>query len=223
MEPELRSIEQPFSILNMRTNSTEGDLTTRAKIRDAGIECYGTLGVRATTARKVAAAAGVSAGSVIHHFGSMDGLRSACDEFVAARIMEIESTQLRGGLDMDPTALWRGEESGRIGAYLARVLVDDSLAVARLVDHLVDDAEKYLEEGVDEGVLRPSTDPRSRAAVLVLWSLGVFVLHEHAHRLLGVDLTQPIDPSIDVYSRTATEILGGILAEPIHSARTEEK
>ncbi len=189
------------------------DRTTRVRIRDAAIECYGELGVAATTARKVAARAGVSAGSVIHHFESMEGLRADCDEFVTARIREVESKQLLSGLELDPTAIWRGADLGRIGAYLAQVLSEGSPAVTRLVDDLVADAEGYLEDGVAAGVVRPTADPRARAVVLTLWSLGVFVLHDHVERLLGVDLTSADNGSLERYVRPATEILAGVLAE----------
>jgi hypothetical protein len=75
--------------------------------------------------------------------------------------------------------------------YLARVLTDDSPTVAALVDDLVADAESYIQQGVDSGILQPATDPRGRAVVLTLWNLGALVLHRHLHRLLGVDLTDP--------------------------------
>ena len=51
-----------------------GDRTAKARIRDAAIECYAFHGDDCT-ARMVAEKAGVSPGLVIHHFGSMEGLR----------------------------------------------------------------------------------------------------------------------------------------------------
>ena len=51
-------------------------------------------------------------------------------------------------------------------AYLAAVLVDDSPIVADLVDELVADAEGYLEYGGETGLVKPSADPRGRAADL---------------------------------------------------------
>ena len=62
------------------------DLTTRAKIRDAAIAYFGSHGFQRTTVRAVAQRAGVSAGLVIHHFGSKDGLREACDSHITALI-----------------------------------------------------------------------------------------------------------------------------------------
>jgi len=58
------------------------DLTTTARIRDAAIAYFGEHGFRQTTIRVIAARAGVSAALVIHHFGSKDGLREACDAYI---------------------------------------------------------------------------------------------------------------------------------------------
>jgi hypothetical protein len=92
------------------------------------------------------------------------------------------------------------------------MLAEDSPAVERLVDDLVADAERYLERGVESGLLRPSDDPHGRAAVLALWSLGVLALHRHLERILGIDLTDAdalADPAIAAYIGPAYEILGG--------------
>lgn len=52
-----------------------------------------------------------------------------------------------------------------------------------------------------------SDDLRTRTKVLTLWSMGAVVLHEHARRLLDVDLTG--DPeAMRSYAVPATEILG---------------
>lgn len=201
----------------MRSITRDDDRSTRARIRDAAIDCYGRLGISATTVRAVAAEAGVSAGTVIHHFDSMDGLRAACDEFVVSNIRRAESKQFGTGSEFDPIAAWQDAEGGRMGAYLARVLVDNSPAVARLIDDLVADAEDHMGDLVESGQVQPSANPRGRAVVLTLWSLGIFALHEHAKRLLGVDLTEAGLPgvAIDAYAGPAYEILShGIFSEP---------
>lgn len=139
------------------------DRTTNARIRDAAIECIAEHGVAATTARKVADTAGVSPGLVIHHFGSMDGLRSTCDAYVAAVIRRYKQEAMSVGPNLDVLAALRNPEMGPLMGYLASVLAENSATVADLVDDLVDDAEAYIEEGVESGMLRPSDDPRSRS------------------------------------------------------------
>jgi AcrR family transcriptional regulator len=57
------------------------DLTARARIRGAALARFGTDGIAGTSVRAVAADAGVSP-LVVHHFGSKEGLRQACDDYV---------------------------------------------------------------------------------------------------------------------------------------------
>jgi len=165
------------------------DRTARARIRDAGIALVAERGSAALSARSVAAAAGVSAGLVIHHFGSMDALREACDGHVVAVIRERKQAAFEAGAAFDVTAALREDGLESLSAYLAEVLTERSPTVAHLVDEMVADAEVYLERGVASGMLQPSTDPRGRAVLLTLWGLGSLVLHAHVKRLLGVDLT----------------------------------
>jgi AcrR family transcriptional regulator len=195
------------------------DRTTRARIRDAAIDLVAADGPAALSARRVADAVGVSPGSVIHHFGSMDGLRSACDEYVASLILDRKSAAMDAGPSMDILQAFREADVGTLGGYLAAVLTEDSPAVARLVDALVDDAVAYIEQGVASGMLQPSDDTRGRAVILVLWSLGGLVLHRHMHRLLGVDLTDPdvgTSPSMARYVGPVYDLVGrGIFTEDL--------
>ena len=70
------------------------DLNTVARIRDAAIEQFGQRGFSASV-RSIATAAGVSAALVIHHFGSKEKLREACDAYVieTVRVAKTESMQ----------------------------------------------------------------------------------------------------------------------------------
>lgn len=180
-------------MLNMRSTQAD-DRSARARIRDAAITRFAHDGIAATTARAVAADAGVSPGLVIHHFGSMDKLRAACDEHMAAIIRSHKQDAMAAGPGLDVLgAMRRAQQDVPLARYLASSLADGSPAVAALIDDMVDDAVAYMEEGVRSGVLQPSARPRDRAALLTVWTLGALVLHEHAERLLGVDLTE--DPA----------------------------
>ena len=201
------------------------DRTTRARIRDAAIECYARYGIAATTARKVADAADVSPGLVIHHFGSMEGLRSTCDEYVASVIRRYKQEAMSAGPNLDVLVALRNPDVGPLMGYLASVLADDSPAVADLVDDLVNDAEEYIQRGVDSGMLVSSTDPRGRAVVLTIWSLGALALHAHLERLLGVDLTAPdilSDHSFAAYAGPIYETYGQGLFTEAFAAQTRD-
>jgi AcrR family transcriptional regulator len=193
------------------------DHTARARIRDAAIACFADAGVAATTIRAIATRSEVSPGLVMHHFGSKDGLRVACDQHVAALIRAQKEAAVGAGVDIDPVgALRRYADGPPLLRYLARTLVDGSPHVADLVDEMVADATDYTEVAVATGQLRPTDDPRGRAAVLTLWSLGALVLHEHAVRLLGADLTGDPEAAFG-YFLPALEILGrGVITEAVY-------
>ncbi len=76
-------------MLTMRSaRGAQDDLTARARIRDSAIVYFGRHGFRTATVRAIAADADVSPALVIHHFGSKDGLREACDAYVTD-LMEV--------------------------------------------------------------------------------------------------------------------------------------
>lgn len=199
------------------TDTSIDDRSTKARIRDAAIECFAENGIADTTARKVAAKAGISPGSVIHHYESMDGLREACDHYIIAFIREQKTQAMQAGPNLDVLGALRDSSNPHLMQYLARILTEDTDAVSQLVDGLVSDAEAYLEDGVASGMLEPTTDARGRAVVLTLWGLGSLVMHRHLTRLLGVDLVDPnfaSNPEVTRYLAPVMEIYGeGIFTE----------
>ena len=72
------------SMLNMTgtagSGATAGDLTAKARIRNAAFALYAAKGFEATSIREVAKAADVTPGLVVHHFGNKDGLRRAVQQ-----------------------------------------------------------------------------------------------------------------------------------------------
>ncbi|CQD18123.1 transcriptional regulatory protein [Mycolicibacterium conceptionense] len=75
-----------------------------ARIRDAAIAQYGQHGF-SVGLRSIAEAAGVSAALVIHHFGSKEGLRKACDAHVAEVVREAKTESMQSS---DP-ATWMAQ------------------------------------------------------------------------------------------------------------------
>lgn len=210
------------------TPASPEDRSTPARIRDAAITCFADTGIEGTSIRTIATEAGVSPGLVIHHFGTKDDLRAACDRQVAAEIRTAKEKAAAEGAALDPIGQIRDFDTGLpLLRYLARTLADGSAHVAALVDEMVADAVVYTQQAVESGLMQPSDDPRGRAAVLTLWSLGAVVLHEHVRRVLGADLTGSSE-DLAAYMVPAAEILGrGVLAPGMYervrdSFRTEE-
>lgn len=166
------------------------DRTARARIRDAAIERFAAEGVAGTNLKDIAADAGVSTPLVLHHFGSKEGLRVACDEYVATVIKAQKHKAMASGKSLDPfQAIREAYEGTPVLRYLAETIVDGSPHVDQLFDEMIEDSLAYMAEGVESGILKPTDHPREQAVVLFLWQMGALVLHQQAKRLLGVDLT----------------------------------
>ncbi|MFZ5871946.1 MAG: TetR family transcriptional regulator, partial [Actinomycetota bacterium] len=55
------------------------DITAKARIRNAALELFARDGVEGTSLRAVAAAAGVTVGLIVHHYGTKEALREAVE------------------------------------------------------------------------------------------------------------------------------------------------
>ncbi|MFO7193156.1 TetR family transcriptional regulator [Thermocrispum sp.] len=176
------------------------------RIRDAAIELFGQHGVNGTSLKAIAERAGVSPALIIHHYGSKDGLRVACDQYVADTLLALKTDAVRQGPRLDPVMLTSQIAEFRpLMRYLAKTLVDGSPHVNDLIDKMVEHAEQYTEEGVAAGLVKPSANPRARVVVLFLFAMGSLVLHEHFKRLLGVDLIDGDEPPV-AYLQAVLEI-----------------
>jgi AcrR family transcriptional regulator len=157
------------------------DLTAVARIRDAAIEQFGQQGF-GVGLRSIAEAAGVSAALVIHHFGSKDGLRKACDDYVAEEIRSDKSEAMRSA---DPgtwfAAMAEIEEYASMMAYLVRSMQTGGELAKTLWRNMIDNAESYLDEGVSTGILKASRDPAARAKYLAITGGGGFLLYIQMH------------------------------------------
>jgi len=157
------------------------DLTAVARIRDAAIEQFGRHGFE-TGLRAIAGAAGVSAALVIHHFGSKEGLRKACDAYVAEQIRSEKSLAVQSN---DP-AIWFAqiaeiETYAPMKAYLIRSMQSGGELAKTLWYRMIDNTEEYLDEGVRAGTIKPSRDPRARARYLAITGGGGFLVYLQMH------------------------------------------
>lgn len=170
---------------------TVTDMTARARIREAAMQLFADHGEKAATIRAVAAEAGVTPGLVSHHFGSKQGLRDACDQYVLDYLQQV----ITQGVDErgvgDPAYLGSVYQAApTVLRYVARALVDGSAGAARLFDNLVDLMKRYLTVHPPSGPAAQA-DPTTLAAVHVAMRLGVWVLHPHLLRALGAESLTP--------------------------------
>lgn len=164
-------------MLNMRS----ADLTTVARIRDAAIDQFGSRGFD-TGVRAIAEAAGVSPALIIHHFGSKEGLRKACDDYIAAEIRSEKSQALQSS----DAATWLAqiaeiESFAPMMAYLVRSMQTGGELGKALWRTMVTNTEAYLADGVRAGTIKPSRDPAARAKYLAMVGGGAFLLYLQLH------------------------------------------
>ncbi|PUB27970.1 TetR family transcriptional regulator [Promicromonospora sp. AC04] len=164
------------------------DLTARARIRDAAVRRFAVEGFGASV-RTIAADAGVSAGLVMHHFGSKDKLRAECDADVLATIRRLkrENVAVAAAGQSFFQRFAAAEENAALVGYILRSMQDGSPLAREFIDHMVTDSVSYTREGVAAGVIVPSRDEAARARYLTLSSLGAL--------LLEVTLSPPSDPA----------------------------
>jgi AcrR family transcriptional regulator len=184
------------------------DLTTSARIRDAAIDQFGRHGF-GVGVRAIATAAGVSPGLVIHHFGSKDGLRKACDDHIAEVVRESKSESLRNA---DPAAWFAAvaeiEEFAPMMAYLVRSMQNGGDLATVLWRRMIDNAEQYMDDGVRAGTIKPSRDPKARARFLALTGGGAFLLYIQLHEtptdlraVLHDYANDMVLPALEVYTQ----------------------
>ncbi len=175
----------------------DDDRTARAVIRDEALRLFAERGPDAVRMREIAAAAGVSPGLVVHHFGSLDGLRAAVDDYVVAAFdsMLAEATS---GFEMnfdDPAQVGsiaallqsRLPPDSPLPGYLRRILLADSAAGQQVFRRLFRVAQAALDALAAAGLASPGADPPARAAFLLVNDLGLLLLQNRVADVLGVD------------------------------------
>ncbi|MFF0269390.1 TetR/AcrR family transcriptional regulator [Kribbella sp. NPDC004536] len=195
-----------------------GDLTARARIRDAALRLFGERGIEGASIRDIAAEAGVSSGLVRHHFGSKESLREACDDYARERMLEVsaELATSAGVAALDPVALH--PRVFPLQLYLVRSMQDGSEKATALFLEAVSAIEDW-----SKGYGIEPQDRRAYSAALAAIKLSVFLLRDQVSEALGEDITTPSG-----YARIGQGLLDVfsipiITAEQVEAIRKQEK
>ncbi|MBN9605938.1 MAG: TetR family transcriptional regulator [Actinomycetales bacterium] len=203
------------SVGSAATGPAPSDATARARIRDAAIELFGRDGYAAASVRAIAEAGGASPALVLHHFGSKEGLRRACDEHVVAELFGMNSRVLADGASDDTATLRRtiGELLAHAAQlrpmidYLGRMLVDPGPTADALFDALVEQSADMIRAGVADGQMHEPGDLDVTALLVTLHGLSNLVLQRQVARRLGGELLSPAViarltlPTLELYTR----------------------
>lgn len=182
-----RPADPPVQRPDREGQSAPGDLTARARIREAAIRHFADEGYERTTIRGIASTAGVSPGLLRHHFGSKEELRRACDEHIAETIRRINAQYLddMGGAAGDRRQLQPFER------YIVRALAENSPSAAAIFDEMVTMTEQWLKRADEARPDPPTVDRRTRAALISAMASGIPLLHEQLSRAVGSDIFGP--------------------------------
>lgn len=195
-----------FNTVNM--SSDPADLTAAAAIRIAAMKLFAERAYPDVTVRQIAAAAGVSAALVIHHYGSKERLRAVLEErataFLESMLADLASVSEEGGTaTLAELFVDRLEREPGMAGYVRRLLSDGGPAGVALFERLYRATRTTMQAMVQAGVIRPSPDEPVRDAFLLSNDLAVLLLRPHITQVVGVD---PL--SRDGLARWSAEVLG---------------
>lgn len=174
---------------------SDPDQTARANIRDCALSLFADHGFDAVTVRQIAACAKVSPALVLHHYGSKEGLREAVDEYVAG-VFDTMLTQGPEAWDMaNPEAfvslgemmLTNLPAGTRIPAYLRRLFLSGDPVGKQLFRRWLDMTIALDEQLIAAGMMRPTDDPETRAAFLMVNDLAMVLFRPHLIDAIGLD------------------------------------
>ncbi len=182
------------------------------------MQLFAERGAAGVTVREIAAAAGVSPGLVMHHYGSKDGLKDAADRRAAAFFEEMLGEMARtgeggGSASLAELLATRLEDEPVLVEYVRRLLLDGGDAADALFVKLFDASEAGMRSLVDAGIARPAQDERTRTAFLLANDLSLLLLRRQITRVTGTD---PLARSgLAVWTAAVMDVYtGGIFAAP---------
>jgi AcrR family transcriptional regulator len=185
-----------------------GDLTAQARIRTAAIAHFAREGFQKAKLRAIATTAGVSEALIFHHFGSKDGLRRTCDEYVLHVLIERARTAGRatGVQELVGAYLSSPEEYQLHVQYMARAIQEDAPAAGTFVDAMVEESEAIFRAGAAAGTMRAFSDPRALAVLNLVLNLALLTMAPPLTRALGYQRLGPdvlrriAVPSFELYT-----------------------
>ncbi|SOC84962.1 transcriptional regulator, TetR family [Ensifer adhaerens] len=143
----------------MTRKTKSGGEATRVALIETGLKLFGAHGYDAVSTRQIADAAEANIGSIAYHFGGKPGLRLACAQFVAERIVSVAAPAMASPLPTDPQMavaimeaaierfarfLVSSREAGTYAAFMLREIMQPGDVVDYIYDTLVSRAHKRL-------------------------------------------------------------------------------
>lgn len=166
------------------------------RIRDAAMKILATHGASGTSLRAVAAAAGVSLGSVQHHFATKAGLVKAVDDWALAVVVTaitqpIPDTTPDSVAEIGDRVTRMIAEQPGIAAYIGRALIDGRPVGDMIFDSLMNSGMARWHRRSERGETRPDLDVTWASINSLVLALGALILQGHIERHLPEPFTSP--------------------------------
>lgn len=120
------------------------DLTAKARIRNAALDLYASQGEDRTSMRAIAAAAGVTVGLLVHHYGTKDRIRDAVEELVVDYFRQAIARAPADGTPAGAAAARNAAVTEMLAAnpevvnYMRRALLDPAGPRGHLLERLTE-------------------------------------------------------------------------------------
>lgn len=166
------------------------DLTAKARIRSAALGIFAANGVDATSLRAVAAAAGVTVGLIVHHYGTKETLREAVELAIVEQFAEAIASVPLGGRPPEQIAPARDQAvadmlsaNPAIIGYLRRAILDDGGGRGDLVTRLSQLSAEQIHDLRDAGVASTAHTVGEQVVSTMVRQLGRLFLQPLVDRI----------------------------------------
>lgn len=166
------------------------DLTAKARIRNAALDLFAAHGVDATSLRAVAAAAGVTVGLIVHHYGTKEALREAVELAIVEQFAETIASVPLGSFPPDQIAAERDRAvaamlsaNQAIVDYLRRAILDGSAERGDLVSRLSRLSAQQVHDLREAGVASTKHTVGEQVVTIMVRQLGRLFLQPLVDRI----------------------------------------
>jgi TetR/AcrR family transcriptional regulator, regulator of cefoperazone and chloramphenicol sensitivity len=194
------------------------DLTAKARIRNAALDLYAERGEDRTSMRAVAAAAGVTVGLVVHHFGTKDRLRDAVEQLVvdyfaqAIARVPVAGTPAEIGAARDAAVQEMLTANPAVVNYLRRAVLEPVVPGGRLLERLTELARREVTQLRATGFASTTRPESGQVIGVVVRHLGHLFLQPMIdtmwHQLAEPGATGADKPILEVRARSSPRETG---------------
>lgn len=176
---------------DLYTPSHDSDLTSRARIRNAGLHQFAISGFAGTPMRAIASEADVAIGLISHYYGSKEGLREAIESWIVdlfanaiARADAEDGESVADAASRDASVAAMLNENPLVVAYLRRQLLDFS-GEHTLITRLSVLTEESVESMREHGRASKDRNRVSQVLTAIVRQLGKLFLEPMIDQVLA--------------------------------------